>query len=174
MKVVRSYVRHTADLLEKIRGVKRETLFEYATIVHGIKGSSLSICADKVGGMAEELERAAKSGDFETVSSLNVEFINTARRLIDNLRGLKDLSENSGPLKTDMKSAPESELLERILEYSRRFNTSGMEEVISEIDRYTYESSGDLVEWLKEKIENLDYDEITERLEKMLRYPAAT
>jgi PAS domain S-box-containing protein len=174
MKIVRSYTRHTPELLEKLRVTNAESLHEYMTIIHGIKGSSFSIRADRVGSMAEELEQAAKAGDFNTVVSRNEEFIDTTKKLIEDLRTLDDAGENSFRVKEGVRPAPDETALDSILEHARHYDTFGIENAISELDRYDYETRTDLVDWLKEKIENLEYDEITQRLEQVLGFHATT
>jgi hypothetical protein len=41
---------------------------------------------------------------------------------------------------------------------------AGMEEALSELERYTYESQDDLVKWLRKQVDNLEYKQILERL----------
>jgi hypothetical protein len=40
-----------------------------------------------------------------------------------------------------------------------------MENVVSELERYEYETRGDLVAWLREQMDDLEYDGIRKRLE---------
>jgi hypothetical protein len=40
-----------------------------------------------------------------------------------------------------------------------------MEEIIAELEGYEYESGGELVSWLREQLDNLEYDAVRERLE---------
>jgi hypothetical protein len=40
-----------------------------------------------------------------------------------------------------------------------------MEELIAQLEGCEYESGGDLVVWLREQMDNLEYDAIRERLE---------
>ncbi|MDR0998308.1 MAG: response regulator, partial [Treponema sp.] len=75
LRVLQSYVTHTPELLEKLRSLSRETLPQYAITVHGLKGASYGICAGEIGKEAEELEFAAKAGDYEKVNSKNAAFI---------------------------------------------------------------------------------------------------
>ncbi|MDR2136909.1 MAG: response regulator, partial [Synergistaceae bacterium] len=88
LKILLSYAVHTSDLLETIRAVTAQSLSGYAITVHGVKGASRGIYAEQVGNMAEELERAAKNGDFETVRSKNDAFIQTLETLLSDIRAL--------------------------------------------------------------------------------------
>jgi hypothetical protein len=44
----------------------------------------------------------------------------------------------------------------------------GMEAALKELESHSYETNGDLVPWLREQMDNLEYDTIVERLEKEL------
>jgi signal transduction histidine kinase/DNA-binding response OmpR family regulator/HPt (histidine-containing phosphotransfer) domain-containing protein len=73
--ILDSYLRNTPVMLEKIRSVTQEKLADYAMIVHGIKGASCNICAQSIGKLAQELESAAKAGDFAFIEAKNSEFL---------------------------------------------------------------------------------------------------
>jgi hypothetical protein len=40
-----------------------------------------------------------------------------------------------------------------------------MEEALTELEKYSYESGEDLVIWLRQQLDNFDYEAIQERLE---------
>ncbi|MCL2590984.1 MAG: ATP-binding protein [Betaproteobacteria bacterium] len=80
--ILDSYAQSTPAVLEKIRTVTREELANYAVFVHGIKGSSRNICAEAVGKLAEELERAAKTNDFAFVEANNDAFLQAVEKQI--------------------------------------------------------------------------------------------
>jgi hypothetical protein len=42
-----------------------------------------------------------------------------------------------------------------------------MEEAVTELESFEYESGGELVVWLREQLDNLEYDAIHERLESL-------
>jgi CheY-like chemotaxis protein/HPt (histidine-containing phosphotransfer) domain-containing protein len=162
--ILRSYMVHTPEQLEKLRSLSRETLGEYAIAVHGLKGASYGICAEKIGKQAEELEMAAKAGDYERVSSENVRFIGRVETFLADIKYVLGNVAEQGSTKQKA-PAPDQILLEKLLEASKRFKSTVMEEVLAELEEYEYESGGDLVEWLREQIDNLEYDAIRERLE---------
>jgi signal transduction histidine kinase/CheY-like chemotaxis protein len=177
-EVLRSYATHTPELLDKLRDVREKTregtLSEYATVVHGLKGSSYGICADGIGKMAEELESAAKNGDVETVRAKNGELILAVEALLSRLRSigkrvsrkLASRKEEPGRNKDEEnRSAPAPSLLRELRQHCARYDVAAMEKVLSELERYTYESQGDLVEWLRKQVDNLEYRQILERLE---------
>jgi hypothetical protein len=77
--------------LDKLRSLTRKTLPDYAISVHGLKGASYGVCADAIGRDAEELEFAAKAGDYKKVESKNAAFIAKVETT------LKDLAKLLGP-----------------------------------------------------------------------------
>ncbi|MDR2101550.1 MAG: response regulator, partial [Treponema sp.] len=162
--ILRSYTVHTPELLEKLRSLSRETLPEYAVTVHGLKGASYGICAEEIGKEAELLEHAAKSGDYETVRERNAVFIARTEATLAALGALLRDAAESGPAK-QRAAAPDRVLLDKLLDASKRFKPAVMEEILTEIEGYEYESGGDLVVWLREQLDNLEYDAIRERLE---------
>jgi HPt (histidine-containing phosphotransfer) domain-containing protein len=154
-------------LLEKLRGLSRETLKDYAVTVHGIKGASYGISAAAAGKEAEALEFAAKAGDFETVAAKNGAFLEDMERLLSELNALlADLKANGGSdASKPVKPCPDEALLEKMLVASKRFMLSDMEEIMSELERYEYQSGAELVSWLREQTDNLEYEAVQKRLQ---------
>jgi signal transduction histidine kinase/CheY-like chemotaxis protein len=167
LQIIRSFTTHTPSLLDKARAPSMETLPEYAVTMHGIKGSSLGICAVKVGAMAEELESLAKLGNFEAVRGKNEEFVDAMEKLLGDLTAMqKDLAGSRlGHTRKIQKPVPDEALIMELLDRCKHYDAAGMENTLLEIEKYSYESEGDLVEWLRVKLDNLEYDEITSRLQ---------
>ena len=82
---LRSYVRHTPAALDKLRVVTGDSLREYETNVHGLKGASGGIGAEEVRKAAADLESKAKSGDFTDLPSMNEELIRKAETLVSDI-----------------------------------------------------------------------------------------
>ncbi|MDR1979845.1 MAG: response regulator [Synergistaceae bacterium] len=163
--VFRSYAKHTPAILERLRAPTAESLRDYAIAVHGVKGSSYGVCANAVGKLAEELEAAAKKNDLEFVLAQNDAFLSAAERLIDALRSmLKSLEEE----KAGTLAAPDTLTLRAILEACGKYDMTAIEKAVSQLERYTYENGEELVTWLRDQQENLEYDAIRERLEREL------
>jgi hypothetical protein len=166
MQILRSFTIHTPALVEKMRGVSRETLANYAVTVHGIKGASAGIYAGTVTRQAQILESAARSGDFETVRERNGVFIETVETLLSALRELPyDVLEN---FKKENKDAPDGVLLMKLLDAAEHFNFATMDEILTELERYRYDSNEELVTWLREQLDELAYGAIQERLETVV------
>jgi hypothetical protein len=62
--------------------------------------------------------------------------------------------------------APDKGLLAQLLEACKHYKASLMEEALTKLEAQDYDSGGDLVAWLRDQMDNLEYDNIRERLEK--------
>jgi CheY-like chemotaxis protein len=165
LRVLHSFVQNIPKLLDVLRDVTDASLAQYAVTVHGIKGSCYGISADEAGKMAEALEVAAKTGDFARVMAGNGVFIKTVEALLPQFEALLD---SANAVKTaeskNMAPAPDPELLARLLEASKNYDIDVMQQVMEQLEQYSYESGDDLIEWLKEQVTNFGYDQIQEKL----------
>ena len=165
--ILRSWCRHTPVLLESMKNLSPETLPEYAITVHGLKGSSYGILANDIGKKAEELESFAKAGVFSSVQAANGGFIEMTESLLLNLR---EMLEKAGavPAARQKLAAPPTALLAKLLDAAKEYKSTLMEEILADIESYDYESGGELVLWLREQMDNLEYDAVCSRLEEMI------
>jgi CheY-like chemotaxis protein len=165
LEIVRSYCVHTPALLEKIRDFSKKNLHLYTVSVHGLKGSSYGICADEIGKYAEAMEMAAKAEDIETIRVKNSGLIEKTERLLKNLneilRNIERKNENK-----PRAAAPNQSLLIKLLEGCKRYKLTLMEEALTELEKYNYDTDAELVTWLRKEFDNLEYDNIRKRLEK--------
>ena len=164
LDILRSWCRHTPALLERMKNLSRENLPEYSITVHGLKGSSYGIFANDIGKMAQELEGFAKAGDFESVQAGNTDFIAMTESTLAELGALLERAVSGKGIKPKM-ALPDSTLLSRLLAAAKRYKSTVMEEILEELESFEYESGGELVVWLREQIDNLEYDAICGRLE---------
>jgi signal transduction histidine kinase/CheY-like chemotaxis protein len=170
-EILRSYCVETTALLEKIRRLLEtgdgkiysdSQLKEYTTIVHGLKGSSYGICAMGMGKLAEFMERTARAGDGQTIRAQNGRFLEMAEKF---LASLEDMLQKSAQGKYRQSArAPDPALLQNLAEACAHYRANLMYEIIAGLEKYQYESGGELVTWLREKANNLEYDAIWERL----------
>jgi signal transduction histidine kinase/FixJ family two-component response regulator/HPt (histidine-containing phosphotransfer) domain-containing protein len=171
-EVLRAYVVHTPELLEKLRypgasgSLSEETLPDYAISVHGLKGSCYGILANKVGKMAEELEKAAKAGDLEKVRAENDSLLVEAEDLISRLWPLMRKTREAG--EKEKKPAPGRELIAELLEAALNYDAGAMEKLLEKMEQYDYVSGGELVAAFRADIENLEYDALREKLKNAL------
>ncbi|MCL2138232.1 MAG: Hpt domain-containing protein [Treponema sp.] len=84
--ILRSYVDNTPEVLDQIRSVSAETLNNYASAVHGIKGTSANVGAEEIMQTAQKLEIMAKAGDLNGIMAENESFLKRADILIVDIR----------------------------------------------------------------------------------------
>jgi signal transduction histidine kinase/CheY-like chemotaxis protein len=166
LEVLRSYCIHTPALLEKLRHYKNED--EYIVTVHGLKGSSAGICADAVTKQAAALEQAARKKDARFIELNNDLFIMDVEKLLEKLREFLATVTEQESEKT-VSSRPDPVLLQELAEASKHYKANIMEEILDKLETYRYESGGELVQWLREQMDNLEYDAIQKRLEDELK-----
>jgi CheY-like chemotaxis protein len=163
--VMRSYTANTKSLLDSIKEVSKENLTDYTITVHGIKGSSHSICANLVGDLAETLEKAAKKGDFEYVSEKAPDLARIVAKLLADLDEM--LAKISSLTQKPKKPAPDKNVLNKILEACKTYDMQTVEICVRELENYEYETGGELVHWLWENMQQFNVDEITRKLSEI-------
>ena len=84
--VLKSFSANIPAAVNKMRAVSGERLHEYATTVHGLKGSCASIGAEDLREKALDLEMKSKAGDLSGVLALNGSLIREAEELLINIR----------------------------------------------------------------------------------------
>ncbi|MDR1929487.1 MAG: response regulator [Treponema sp.] len=147
------------SVVEQLRDPRRD-LASYAVAIHGVKGSLFGICAPELGGKAELLERAAKAGSLETILEKTPEFIRQFEELVLKLKKLEPGQKE----KKGRKAKPPEESLAELLKASGEFNLDKMESIINTLAEYDYDSGGEIVPWLQNKLRDLEYGDIIERL----------
>jgi len=162
LDVLRSYAKNTPPLLEASGQVDPNRLTEYATIVHGIKGSSSGICAEETAGIAKALENAALAEDYDYVAAHNESLTATARRLISDITFM--LEEFDADNLKPKKDKPDSGTLDRLRQACINYEMSGVDAALEELEAFDYELNGELIAWLRENAELMNFDEIVERL----------
>ena len=160
--VLRSYAKNTAPLIKASKVVDKENLIEYESIVHGIKGSSRSIFALEIGDTAEKLENAARAGDYNYIITFNTGFSIAVQRLISYISEL--VEEIDADNQKPVKERPDTKTLEKLLHACENYEMNKVDEAIEELESYSYKSNGDLVIWLRENTEQMNFDEIIKKL----------
>ena len=161
-EVLRSFAVNTPQLLEGIKSVNEKNLSDYAIIVHGIKGSCRGICADDIGNIAETLELAAKGEDVGYVVKNNPLFLTAAWKLLADIDGFFE-EENPKTVKP-RQAKPGAEALGALLEACKDYDMDAADRAISELEKYEYDEDGELVAWLWENIQQMNFTEIIDKL----------
>ncbi|MDR1351641.1 MAG: response regulator [Treponema sp.] len=156
---IRSFTCHTPALLGELREFEAD-LERFRITVHGVKGSSYGICADKAGKDAEALESAAQNGDRDYLASHRDDFIAETGILVRDLSAMLDSLEK----RKAQKAGPDRAVLARMREAAASYDMAEMDGLIEELEQYSYVSGADLVEWLRERADRSEFDEIAERL----------
>jgi len=166
LEVLRSYAVNTRPLLDKVRQVTPETLAGYAITVHGIKGASYSVGAQKAGDQALALELAARARDAGFVNDNNRDFIDTIDSLLTDLENT--LCAIEAVTVKPKKERPDPAVLGKLLEACRAYDMDTVDEAMAELERYAYKTGGELLPWLRENIQQFNSTEIIEKLSAVL------
>jgi signal transduction histidine kinase/CheY-like chemotaxis protein len=172
LDVLRAWCMHTPGLLEKLHNLANgqftdDDIGEYTIAVHGLKGSSYGICAQSIGKKAEILEAASRRKDIEFVKANNKILLEESAVLHQKLGELLASVEEHTAAKPSARS-PDAELLKQFLDACKQFKSSLMEEILEKLDGFKYETDGDLVQWLREQMDNLEYNAMEKRLTEEL------
>ena len=162
LDVLRAYAAGVNTMLGEIETVNEQTLDSYKIKVHGIKGTSYDIFAEQIAKEALELENAAKSGNYEFIKENNETFIKNARTLISHLEDLFISldSEKQKPLK----DKPNKKVLLKLISACKDFDMDDADEAMAELENYKYESDNDLIGWLRNCIDRMQFEQIVEKL----------
>ena len=162
MNILSSYAQNTRPLLDVIEHVSEDSLDEYATIVHGIKGASRGILADMLGNSAENLENAAKTGDIAYINMHNQTFIEAVMKLIRDIDDLLNAKSTENP--KPMKNVPDAMALQKLLDACKSYSMDEAESAMGEIETYQYYNDDGLVEWLRKNLKLTNFKQIIEKL----------
>ncbi|MDR1359726.1 MAG: response regulator [Deltaproteobacteria bacterium] len=171
--LIRSYVRHTPELLErlsvwKIEQAGREEIKAYLTAVHALKGTSYVICAEAVGRLAEALEEAARAEDWPAVRSGHPALSEAVKALIAGLAELLQQAPERGEHRAKaLRAAPDQALLEKMLSAARDFHISLMEELLAELECFEYQSGSEIIAWLRRQTDSLDCAAVAQGLQEI-------
>jgi len=165
LALLRSYVTNTPGLLEKLSIVSEETLPKYNISVHGLKGSSANIGAESIREAAFELEKISREGNLRGVWALNGKLIADTRIIVANIKTWLDQYDAAGE-KKPVQKAPDIELLKQLRQNCENYDIKGSDKILTILESVDYEKDSELIQWLREKIENSDFSEAAERLKE--------
>ena len=167
VKILRSYVAGTRTMLDSMETVGPDKLESYGITVHGLKGASRGINANPLGDFAAELESAAKAGDFDFVSERNPAFLEAAWKLVYDLEEIISAIDSENP--KPKKDKPDEAVLSMLAAACRSYDISDVDEAMDEIEKYHYLSDGGLAGWLRDNVDLMNFEEIAERLEPLIK-----
>jgi len=162
LTVLRSYTASARSVLADMEIVNEEKLDEYKLMAHGIKGTSRSIFAERIGNLAADLEAAAIERDIGFIKKHNSTFLEAATIFLDDI---DDLISSIDTQKTrPVKDKPDAELLDQLVAACREYNMTKADEIMDQIDEYAYELDDGLAIWLRDKINLMNYSQIIDKL----------
>ena len=163
INALRSYTADVRLMLGTIQEVNENSLFEYESIMHSIKGSSWVIYATPIGNKAKELEDAANDKNSLFIKTHNSAFLEDLKKLIDEIDEIVLKFTNSKPkIKADK---IDSELLSSLIQACKEYNMSEVDDVMFQIEQYQYDADDELVKWLRDKVDVTKYGDIVSRFE---------
>ena len=162
LNVLHSYVSNVNFLLENLEYQMENDINNYIVSVHGIKGASYSVFADNLSETAEKLENAAENNDYELISRETPAFMKNAKSLMDKLMELIEKLENENP--KPVKAVPDKDVLSRLCDACKLYDIRKAEEAMAEIDEFKYQQDNGLVDWLRERVNIMQYKQIIEKL----------
>jgi len=172
MEVLRAWCKYIPASLERL-SVLAEAVAnggecgEYTIAVHGFKGSGNGIFAYEIGKEAEALENAGRNGDVEFINANNKPFMEKTALLHTRLEEFLAAHATPDGKKT-LAGAPDPDLLARFLDACKHYRSNEMEDILKKLEVCEYESNGELVPWLREQTDDLEYDAIQKRLTEEL------
>ena len=159
IQVLHAYAGGTRPLINRLtEELKGENLADYAIIAHGIKGSSYGIFALEVGKAAEELEVLAKAGDLEAVKKKNNPFVEILYTLLSSLDTALAAIDNEKPIA----ATPDQTLLNELRDACDAYDMDRVDNAITQLESFRYESNEKLIEWLREHINNMTLEVISQ------------
>jgi len=168
LEVLRSFAKNTQPLIASLAEISADDLLEYETIVHGIKGSSRSIFAEEVGDIAEALETAAFTGDHSFIIANNKKLAEKTRDLISDIQ--KMIRQFEADNLKQKKDRPDIGSLIKLRQACINYEMKEVDAVLDDLESFSYESNGELVIWLRENAEQMNFDDIIERLSDINPY----
>jgi signal transduction histidine kinase/CheY-like chemotaxis protein len=160
---LKSYATNTKTLLESIRDPNEDDLKNYMITVHGIKSSSNGVSAAPVGKLFEKLEHAAKTPDFSFIKEHNGESIREAEKLISSIEAALSAEEEKIQSGKDVLEKPDQNLIQSLVKACDSYDMDGIDTIIAELDKHSYQSEPNLVQWLKERADTLEFDAISQK-----------
>ncbi len=135
-------------------------MHEYVITVHGLKGTSAAIGAEQIRAAALELENLSRGGDLQGVLAKNDKLIADAEIVVKNVQEWLDQNDAKKP----RQKAPDRELLARLRQCCERFDMSGIDKVMVELDKFDYDEDAELIAWIREQLIISEIYEVAQRL----------
>jgi CheY-like chemotaxis protein/two-component sensor histidine kinase len=162
LEILALYLKEMTSLITRVSDLETQQLAGYAIVMHGIKGSSRSVGAEELALAAEQLEKAARNDDRESVIANNEAFVKRAQILLARMENTLEtlMPQTDRPFRVK----PDDAALERLCEAAANFSIDDVEDALDELEGYEYQGEGELIVWLRKRCDDLAFDEIVVRL----------
>jgi signal transduction histidine kinase len=169
MSILRKSIQNLPLMLEEIKHPTRETLEDYEIKIHGLKGAIYGIFYEEGGKLAAELEQYANEGNIDAILEHNDVFIAVMTDFIQMLREtLKATGAYAEPEEeAALLDKPDKKLLLALREAAEQYRTAEMGAIMRSLEKYRYRENNDLLLWLREKVETLEYHDIVTKLNSL-------
>jgi CheY-like chemotaxis protein len=169
LPILRSFVAHTPPLLEKMDSHLEASPPDYVIAVHGLKGACRAIGAEGLAALAQELEFAAREGNFDPPRRKQGTLRREALELTERLKAVLDeWDAGQGAAEKERRAEPEKALLVRLSAAAAEFNSDAVGEILEELERCRYDQGQEFIAWLQEQAGNFDYSAMSAGLEEFL------
>ncbi len=159
LDVLRSYATSTRALLRDLHDLlEKGDMPGYAIVAHGVKGSSYGILAQEVGRLAEGLEKAAKAGDIDAIKAGHGQFEELTQSLLDELDKVLGMASPMRPVAT----SPNPMLLHELKDACKSFEMDRVDAAMEQLEAFSYEAGGELVTWLRERVNAMEFEAIAD------------
>jgi uncharacterized protein YicC (UPF0701 family) len=111
-----------------------------------------------VGRTAETLETAAKASDLAGVQERHAAFVALVETLLDSLD--KILGEGSVANDRPLAAEPDAALLAELRDACKAFDMDRVDAAMAQLESSRYERGEELVRWLREKVDAMEFEEI--------------
>jgi hypothetical protein len=89
-----------------------------------------------------------------------MEFMEIHDRIMELVKDIKD----QGLGLKQLKGAPEPDILENLRKSCQNYDMDGVDRAMTELDKYRYGLGQELIDWLRDKIMHMEFDQIAGRL----------
>jgi HPt (histidine-containing phosphotransfer) domain-containing protein len=141
--ILKTYYPDMTERLVELEHIYAKKDFKlFATYAHAMKSASASIGATEISELAKILEFAGKEENLSTIEETLQEFINQLKEVLQSigeyLSKLKQEEREQGIETLDYLDKIDSRLKERLYQAADNMDSITAEEILKEINRYTY------------------------------------
>ncbi|MDR2597721.1 MAG: hypothetical protein LBC76_10445, partial [Treponema sp.] len=121
--------------------------------------------AESIREAAFELEKLSKDGNLKGVWALNGKLIADTNIIVSNIKTWLDQYDATRE-KKPVRKAPDKELMQQLRQNCENYDIKGADKILTILESADYEKDGDLIKWLRDKIENSDFSEAAKKLKE--------